>query len=73
MTHSMSRVGKCIDNGPMESFWGTLKSEKYYLHKYETFEELSKAMDEYIYFYNHDRYQERLNGLSPMEYKAKAA
>jgi putative transposase len=56
MTHSMSRVGKYIDNGPMESFWGTLKSEKYYLHKYETFEELSKAMDEYIYFYNHDRY-----------------
>ncbi|ONK23498.1 hypothetical protein BLX87_10775 [Bacillus sp. VT-16-64] len=31
-----------------------LKSEKYYLHKYETFEELSKAVDEYIYFYNHD-------------------
>ncbi|MCR8983431.1 DDE-type integrase/transposase/recombinase, partial [Brevibacillus laterosporus] len=31
MIHSMSRVGKCIDNGPMESFWGTLKCEKYYL------------------------------------------
>ncbi|WP_277679159.1 IS3 family transposase, partial [Gracilibacillus dipsosauri] len=41
MTHSMSRVGKCIDNGPMESFWGTLKCEKYYIHKYETFEDLS--------------------------------
>ena len=25
MTQSMSRVGRCIDNGPMESFWGTLK------------------------------------------------
>ncbi|MBO0995928.1 IS3 family transposase [Bacillus sp. SD088] len=73
MTHSMSRVGKCIDNGPMESFWGTLKSEKYYLHKYETFEELSKAIDEYIYFYNNERYQERLNGLSPVEYRSKAA
>ncbi|WP_409978453.1 IS3 family transposase, partial [Anoxybacteroides rupiense] len=24
-------------------------------------------------FYNHDRYQKRLNGLSPMEYRAKAA
>lgn len=73
MTHSMSRVGKCIDNGPMESFWGTLKCEKYYLHKYETFEELSKAIDEYIYFYNYERYQERLNSLSPIEYRAKAA
>ena len=43
MTQSMSRVGRCIDNGPMESFWGTLKCEKYYLHKYETFEELSNS------------------------------
>ena len=73
MTQSMSRVGRCIDNGPMESFWGTLKCEKYYLHKYATFEELSKAIHEYIHFYNHERYQKRLNGLSPMEYRAKAA
>ncbi len=72
MTLSMSRVGRCIDNGPMESFWGTLKCEKYYLHKYETFEELTKAINQYIHFYNHDRYQKRLNGLSPMEYRAKA-
>uniref|UniRef100_UPI00403F5E0C transposase n=1 Tax=Oceanobacillus sp. FSL K6-2867 TaxID=2954748 RepID=UPI00403F5E0C len=45
MVHSMSSVGKCIDNGPMESFWGTLKCEKYYLHKYETFDELKRAID----------------------------
>ncbi|MCM3025246.1 DDE-type integrase/transposase/recombinase, partial [Heyndrickxia ginsengihumi] len=51
MTQSMSRVGRCIDNGPMESFWGTLKCEKYYLHQYKTFEELSLAIDEYIHFY----------------------
>ena len=73
MVHSMSRVGRCIDNGPMESFWGTLKCEKYYLHKYETFEELQQAINEYIDFYNNERYQERLNGLSPLEYRAKAA
>ncbi|MCM3489465.1 IS3 family transposase, partial [Alkalihalophilus marmarensis] len=73
MTQSMSRVGRCIDNGPMESFFGTLKCEKYYLNKYETFDELSFAIDEYIHFYNHERYQKRLNGLSPMEYRAKAA
>jgi len=42
MIQSMSRVGKCIDNGPMESFWGTLKSEKYYLHRYQTFDALKK-------------------------------
>lgn len=73
MKQSMSRVGRCIDNGPMESFWGTLKCEKYYRRKFTTFEELSLAIDEYIQFYNHERYQKRLNGLSPMEYRAKAA
>ncbi len=46
MTHSMSRVGKCIDNGPMEAFWGILKCEKYYLHKYRTFEDLSHSIDD---------------------------
>ena len=30
MIQSMSRVGKCIDNGPMEGFWGILKRERYY-------------------------------------------
>lgn len=73
MKHSMSRVGKCIDNGPMESFWGTLKSEKYHLHTYTTYEELCQHIDEYMYFYNNERLQKRLNGLSPMEYRAKAA
>jgi putative transposase len=73
MTHSMSRVGKCIDNAPMESFWGTLKCEKYYLNKYASFEELSEGIKEYIQFYNDDRLQKRLNDLSPMEYRAKAA
>lgn len=72
MTQSMLRVGRCFDNGPMESFWGTLKCEKYYLHKYESFEELSTAIEEYIRFYNQERYQKRLNGLSPLEYRAKA-
>ncbi|WP_400241628.1 IS3 family transposase [Niallia sp. JL1B1071] len=73
MVQSMSRVGRCIDNGPMEAFWGTLKSEKYYLNKYSTFEELKQDIEEYIRFYNHERLQKRLNGLSPLEYRAKAA
>ncbi len=30
MKQSMSRVAKCIDNGPMEGFWGILKRERYY-------------------------------------------
>lgn len=73
LTQSMSRVGCCIDNGPMESFWGTLKCEKYYLHTYRTFEELQQDIDDYIHFYNYERLQAKLNGLSPIEFRTKAA
>ncbi|MGY4761958.1 IS3 family transposase [Paenibacillus caseinilyticus] len=73
LTQRMSRVGRCIDNGPMESFWGTLKCEKYYLHTYQTFEELERDILAYIDFYNNERLQAKLNGLSPMEYRTKAA
>ncbi|MGG3471580.1 IS3 family transposase [Neobacillus pocheonensis] len=73
MIQSMSRVGRCIDNGPMESFWGTLKCEKYYLHTYHTFEELKRDIEAYIHFYNNERLQAKLNGLSPMEFRTKAA
>lgn len=73
MTQSMSRVGRCIDNGPIESFWGTLKCEKYYLHRYDSYEALKQAVDDYIHFYNHHRYQKRLSGLSPLEFRTRAA
>lgn len=73
MVQSMSRVGRCIDNGPMESFWGTLKCEKYYLKKYSTFEELERDIKAYIHFYNYERLQAKLNGLSPMEFRTKTA
>lgn len=68
MVQSMSRVGRCIDNGPMEGYWGILKSEMYYLKKFTSREELTKAIKEYIDFYNTRRYQQRLNCMTPMEY-----
>ena len=71
--HSMSRVGRCIDNGPMEGFWGTLKSEMVNRSKFHTFSELKKAVDEYISFYNNDRLQECLGCMAPMEYHQKLA
>ena len=73
MIQSMSRVGKCIDNGPMEGFWGILKTEMYYLNKFNTYEELKEAIENYIYYYNNNRYQEKLGCLSPMEYHEKMA
>jgi len=69
ITQSMSRVGRCIDNGPMEAFWGILKSEMYYLRKFGDAESLQTAIDKYIDFYNHRRYQAKLGGLAPMEFR----
>jgi len=69
MTQSMSRVGRCIDNGPMEAFWGIIKSEMYYLQRFDDCESLKIAIDNYITFYNNRRYQNRLDGLAPFEYR----
>lgn len=69
MTQSMSRVGRCLDNGPMEAFWGTLKSEMYYLNEYHDYESLAKAIEQYIHFYNYERRQKRLSKLAPMSYR----
>lgn len=73
MSQSMSRVGRCIDNGPIECFWGILKSEMYYINKFNTFQEIKDAIDKYIYFYNNHRLQKRLNSQSPLEFRALAA
>lgn len=73
MTRSMSRVGKCTDNAPIESFFGHFKCEQYDLKQYQTYDELVSDIDHYIYFYNHKRYQEKLNSLTPVEYRHQAA
>ena len=52
---SMSRVGKCIDNGPMENFWGIIKEEMYQLRTYKTFKDLEQDIKRYIDFYNKQR------------------
>ena len=72
MIQSMSRVGKCIDNGPMEAFWGTLKSEMYYLNKFYTTDNLVNSIIEYIEFYNNKRFQAILKSLTPIEYRNQA-
>ena len=70
MTQSMSRVGRCIDNGPMEGFWGILKCEMYYLNHFATYEELVAAIEQFIHYYNHQRRQHKLNCLPPADYRS---
>lgn len=67
MTQSMSRVGKCIDNGPMEGFWGILKREKYYGKKFTDRESLVTMIEDYIYYYNNKRLQRNLGVVTPFE------
>ena len=67
MTQSMSRVAHCIDNGPMEGFWGILKREMYYGRRFISKWELMRSIEAYMYYYNHKRVQRNLGILTPME------
>ncbi len=67
MTQSMSRVAHCIDNGPMEGFWGILKRERYYGRRFTSKRELVQMIQQYIRCYNTRRVQRNLGVLTPTE------
>lgn len=66
---SHSRKGNCLDNACIESFFSHFKTEMLYLSKCKTEDELLQAIDQYMYFYNHQRFQKRLNQCSPVEFR----
>ncbi|MFD4820827.1 transposase [Peribacillus butanolivorans] len=70
---SDSRKGNCHDNACIESFFSHVKSECIYLNHFESEEELQAAIDDYIYFYNYQRFQKRLCHLAPIEYRCQMA
>ena len=67
MTQSMSRVAHCIDNGPMEGFWGILKRENYYGKRFTEKQDLIHMIESYIRYYNTKRVQRNLKILTQME------
>lgn len=69
---SMSRKGNCLDNAVMENFFGILKSELFYLKKFETVDKFISELEEYIDYYNNQRIKSKLKGLSPVEYRTKS-
>ena len=73
ITQSMSRKGNCLDNSPMENFFGILKQEMYHGKTYKSYEQLKQAIDVYIKYYNEERIKEKLGYLSPVEYRIKNA
>ena len=68
---SMSRKGNCLDNSPMENFFGKMKNEMFYGYEYtfETLENSKIAMEEYIEYYNTQRITAKLKGLTPVQYR----
>jgi transposase InsO family protein len=68
MVQSMSDKGSCIDNAPIESFFGHMKDELEY-ERCQTFEELRLAIDEYMRYYNYERKQWARKKMTPVEYR----
>jgi transposase InsO family protein len=66
ITQSMSRIARCIDNGPMEGFWGILKRERYYGKRFANRETLVKMVEDYIEYYNTKRLQRNLGVMTPL-------
>ena len=71
IVQSMSRKGNCIDNCIMETFFGRLKNEMYYGYEkdYDSFEAFSKAIEEYISYYNNERIQKKTKWMPPVKYR----
>ena len=71
---SMSRKGNCLDNSPMENFFGVMKNEMFYGHEYEfkSLDELEKAIIKYIDYYNLERIMEKTKGLPPVLYRQQS-
>ncbi|PQO88239.1 IS3 family transposase, partial [Massilia phosphatilytica] len=55
-----------------ESFFAVLKSEFFYLNKFQSVDELREGLTDYIHYYNHDRIMLKLKGLSPVQYRTQA-
>jgi putative transposase len=70
ITQSMSRKGNCLDNAVIENFFGTLKSELFYIKKFKTIKELKREIEQYINYYNNVRIKSNLNKMSPIQYRA---
>ena len=70
---SMSRKGNCLDNSVIENFFGLLKTEMFYKHKFDSTEHLMKEIDNYIDYYNNKRIKCKLKGLSPVQYRIQSS
>ena len=69
IVQSMSRKGNCLDNAIIENFFGILKSEMFYIQKFNSIEDLKNEIKQYINYYNNERIKSNLNKMSPIQYR----
>jgi transposase InsO family protein len=67
LRQSMSRKANCWDNAPQESFFGHMKDE-IDISECTKYREVKSVIDDWIDYYNNERYQWQLAKLSPNEY-----
>ncbi|HDR3658662.1 TPA: IS3 family transposase [Bacillus cereus] len=66
---SHSRKGNGLDNACIESFFSHAKTEDMYFSEHKTKNDLYRAIEKYIWLYNHERFQKKLNQCVPIEYR----
>ncbi|MFB9924172.1 transposase [Amycolatopsis halotolerans] len=71
LTQSRSRRATCLDNAIVENFFSHLKGELFHHNSFDTIEEFTAALHDYIHWYNTTRISTTLGGLSPTEYRAQ--
>lgn len=71
ISRSMSRAGTPTDNGTMEAIIGWVKEELFLDFKLRDHEDIEKAINDYIYYFNHERPACALNYLTPIQYKER--
>jgi putative transposase len=72
LTQSMSRRATCLDNSMAENFFGHLKEELFHHNHFDTVQDFTHALEDYLDWYNTTRISTTLQGLSPAEYRARA-
>ena len=72
ISQSMSRKGNCLDNAAMESFFGRMKTECFHGKSFTGIDKLEKVINDYVRYYNEERIQLKLKGLSPIQYRKQS-
>lgn len=72
IVQSMSRKGNCIDNGATEQVFGHLKDEFFRGREFPDFETFKRELERYIEYWNTQRRQVGLKGLTPEEFRGQS-